>query len=730
MSFQCTACWEKTYDKAWKLARHVRESKNCFDQINLGMPANHFVRFRCSSCGYAPPRELDLDRHRRRVHGETDDPITPGPFSTSSADASTKDSAMISDLLEPGISHDHTFPTKALQSNAENRSFSLDGTYPRNLSIDPATDLFLASIRNLQSPSVVKADEHLSGKTEQCVSNLSPWSQAYAKRKHPYHDRLLVDHKRFCAGIDPASNLGVKDVSTNEGDIPEHGLDLGLVSETLHDFLGLDFHPDKIGDEDFLTALGSGELFEAASAFVDAFANIYLAPTAEDHVTPTERHARDWVQDVILRNEPQTLPSEKTDPFPSWNPGLWTESVPTPSIHTNPSIHSSPILPSNQKCRSSVTSSSGISHSVNSKGSLFGIPSTHSYKPWMTWSSGSRTQASAAKSLHSNGMPAPMLNSVDEELLLSRGAWTSEERPDNISSSHLTPQEQFGLAAADDDVERLRLLVEDLAFDCNSRDHEGRTALIWAAERGHHQAVEILLSNSCGGVDANAQDDRGMTAMMFACYRGDLRIFDSLLSVPAIDLGITNKAGPTALIIAIQSRDPDSAVIVQRLISYVQTRPDYHTTATKWHPIFNAQDGRGLTPLHWAVKLGQHDCISTLLDTKRVNVDIKALDGTTPAMHAIEEIVQPDILELLFDRKACDPTVTNELGETLVEVALRVVQESDSKLADSGRCDIPADRCRLQTARENLYLCEAYVHHCAGKQDQAIESTVRAGSVL
>jgi ankyrin repeat protein len=323
-----------------------------------------------------------------------------------------------------------------------------------------------------------------------------------------------------------------------------------------------------------------------------------------------------------------------------------------------------------------------------------------------------------------------MLNIVDEELLLSRGAWTSEERLDYRSPSHLTPQEQFGLAAADDDFERLRLLVEDLAFDCNHRDHEGRTALVWAAERGYPEAVEILLSSPCGRIDANAQDDRGMNAMMFACYRGDIRIFDSLLSVHTIDLGIKNKAGPTAFIFAIQSRDPDSAVIVKTLISYVQSRPDYHTTAAKWHPIFNAQDGRGLTPLHWAVKAGQHDCISTLLDTNRVNVEMKALDGTTPAMRAVEEAVQPNILDLLFDRKACDPTVTNELGETLVEVALRVVQERNSKLDDPGCNDIPADRRRLQAARDNLYLCETYVHHYAGKHDQAIESTVRAESVL
>jgi hypothetical protein len=320
MSFRCTACWKKAYDKAWKLQRHVRESKNCFDQINLGLPTKHFVRFLCASCGYITPRELDLDRHRRRVHG-ADNAITSGSFYTSSADASAEVSAhvgtgMMSDLLQPEISHDRTLPVEALHS-----SLSLDGTYPRDLSIDP-TDLFLASIHKLQSPSDVKTDEY-SGKTGPFVSNSSPSSQAHiAKRKYSYHGRPPVDYKRFCADVDLFSNLGVQDVSTNESDVPEHDSDLGPGLEMLQDLWGLDSHPDKIVDEGFSAVLGSGERFEADSSFVKALANIDLTPTAEDYNIPTatETYEGDWVQYVLLRNEPQTLPSKNSVTFPGWTP--------------------------------------------------------------------------------------------------------------------------------------------------------------------------------------------------------------------------------------------------------------------------------------------------------------------------------------------------------------------------------------------------------------------------
>jgi hypothetical protein len=65
MSFRCTACPDKSYDKAWKLQRHIRESIKCFEQLNPGTSA---TRFRCSICDYTSPRDEDLKRHHRRIH--------------------------------------------------------------------------------------------------------------------------------------------------------------------------------------------------------------------------------------------------------------------------------------------------------------------------------------------------------------------------------------------------------------------------------------------------------------------------------------------------------------------------------------------------------------------------------------------------------------------------------------------------------------------------------------
>lgn len=64
--------------------------------------------------------------------------------------------------------------------------------------------------------------------------------------------------------------------------------------------------------------------------------------------------------------------------------------------------------------------------------------------------------------------------------------------------------------------------------------------------------------------------------------------------------------------------------------------------------------------------------------------------------------------------------LANDRGETLVEVARRVVGEWEKLFVENRPCPIPADRQQLQTARRNLGLCEAYAWDYDG-QDQARE---------
>jgi ankyrin repeat protein len=740
MSFHCTTCSTKPYDKAWKLQRHIRETKKCFERLHPDIPANHLTRFQCISCSYNSPRELDLKRHRRQVHGETANETASGHVSTSSPDATRKgfahvDNTLLRRLLRPKGLHE-----RQGQLSLSNAEFA-NGTTICDPSTISATCPILPSPSSLQSTTPPTTDEDF-GNIARFDSHLTTKSQnPIMKRKYPDHYRLSVDSKRICAEGDVTFNIGIRGITTNKTDIlgPDceqyNAAEMSLfLLDHAEELLSAEGHGTELYSNTTkainavpLILLGIGgwidpsrddslvKRSEVDQSIADALANIDLTSSAKGHKTyaTVDSRARDCIQSDFLRKELKALSSENSDSFYGWGTRLWTDSNPAPSDHVSPSIATS--KPERKiTAKSSMGIPQSIAASPSSQGSLFGIPSTHSYKPWMTWSSGCPTQASAVKSLHSTGMPAPMLNSGDEELSLSR-VWASDKRHESSEPLQLTPREQFELAAANDHLDRLRLLVEDLDFDYNSRDHEGRTALVWAAQGGHHQAVKVLLSNSCDGVDVNSRDNRGMTAIMYSCQRGDLGVFDSLLSLPTIDISVQSNTGPTALMMAIQSVDIDgTTAMVQKLVAYAQKRPDYHTAAAKWDPFFNAPDVSGLTPLHWAVKLGVYDYVSILLDTGRVDVDRKAFGGITPAMQAVKEITRPKILVLLFDSRACDPTLANEDGETLVGLARRVMEEREEMLVDHSHRSVPTDPRRLQTAWDNLRLCVAYEHDYTG----------------
>jgi len=70
MTFQCTGCSVKSYDKHWKLERHRRESIPCFKHFFPGEPLP--IRFKCSECDKFGPegsgRKADVKRHLRLIH--------------------------------------------------------------------------------------------------------------------------------------------------------------------------------------------------------------------------------------------------------------------------------------------------------------------------------------------------------------------------------------------------------------------------------------------------------------------------------------------------------------------------------------------------------------------------------------------------------------------------------------------------------------------------------------
>ncbi|TNJ27900.1 Ankyrin repeat protein 1 [Giardia muris] len=159
-----------------------------------------------------------------------------------------------------------------------------------------------------------------------------------------------------------------------------------------------------------------------------------------------------------------------------------------------------------------------------------------------------------------------------------------QARPAQAQDSGMTP---LMIAAATGDVHRVSLQIRDAGKQTTS----GRTALMFATERGHVDCISLLLDK-----EVALQDNNGITALMFAAHAGASECARFLLS----EVGITTKAptakfpaGTTALMIAAYYGRAD---IVKLLKVYEQ----------------GMKNSRGLTALDYAEQRGHTEIIQEL----------------------------------------------------------------------------------------------------------------------
>ena len=105
------------------------------------------------------------------------------------------------------------------------------------------------------------------------------------------------------------------------------------------------------------------------------------------------------------------------------------------------------------------------------------------------------------------------------------------------SLSALSFDEEFISACTSGNLNRARELLSEGA-NIEVRDGcDHQTALVFSANRGHFQIVEMLLKK---GADINAQDDKGWTALSEASYKGRVQIVELLLKNKASTIPSTS----------------------------------------------------------------------------------------------------------------------------------------------------------------------------------------------
>ena len=135
------------------------------------------------------------------------------------------------------------------------------------------------------------------------------------------------------------------------------------------------------------------------------------------------------------------------------------------------------------------------------------------------------------------------------DLLLSRGA--------DVNAAGGRTALMFAAVKGHADVVEVLL---NKGVDVNDVNFRGRTALMSAARHGHAAVVELLLRH---GVDANAADSHGRIALMLAAGSGHADVVELLLSNGA-EVNAADSDGWTALMLAAEEGYADVVHLLLR----------------------------------------------------------------------------------------------------------------------------------------------------------------------
>ncbi|XP_068741050.1 uncharacterized protein [Montipora capricornis] len=213
-----------------------------------------------------------------------------------------------------------------------------------------------------------------------------------------------------------------------------------------------------------------------------------------------------------------------------------------------------------------------------------------------------------------------------------------------LATSTYTPYPRLHVSVETGDTHEIETLLSS-GVDIDSRNMDGRTPLMLAAESGREKIFRLLIER---GSDPTLKDSRGRSVLHWAARSGSNEIIQELLS-RGLDIDSSDNDGVTPLMEAVNFGG-DSAF---RLLIERGSDP-------------TLRDNKGWSLLHRAAQNGRYEIIQELL-SRGLDIDSRDGDGGTPVIRAAIN-GQEDAITLLLERGS-DPKQKDHNGISLLHWA-------------------------------------------------------------
>lgn len=296
----------------------------------------------------------------------------------------------------------------------------------------------------------------------------------------------------------------------------------------------------------------------------------------------------------------------------------------------------------------------------------------------------------------------------------------TETLADMLADSSLVPQpakQQALLYACQRGHDRIVKLLLQNGVDVNHQDRTGRTPLSCSAEFGTITCLKHLLKME--GVDVNHQDQAGRTPLFCSAEFGTITCLMQLLDTEGVDVNLPDNKGRSPLIWAAFTNQAECVDVLMQHPNIDKTAVDsehrknaIHWACTSWGPTqgrhealrcllkhhcpgINEPDITGWTPLMWAIDRGPQ-CVESLLETGRVEVDRRDISGKTALSLAVQWNSSPAVVKVLLDHGA-DPETTDHDGQTLLDLMTKGGRPEDFMVAQEIKSRINKKRSAQST---------------------------------